>query len=180
MRLASSSVPDRRKEPLLLPPNTSQRHTPAFQVSLPGISAGCGSFTGHMNIRLRLWSRPWQLAGRRISSFWRTVKQPMNAPGTFPPSAAFVGPRPNSCAKLRRERMTRRPKTIRTRNSHSTLRTSCAILRKIPLRRRSPAMPQPRIHNAMELEALVQQMGFLPFFFYAIPNFSIEEFTPSR
>ena len=41
-------------------------------------------------------------------------------------------------------------------------------------------MPQPRIHNAMELEALVQQMGFLPFFFYAIPNFSIEEFTPSR
>lgn len=41
-------------------------------------------------------------------------------------------------------------------------------------------MPQPRIHNAMELEALVQQTGFLPFFSYAIPNFSIEEFTPSR
>ena len=41
-------------------------------------------------------------------------------------------------------------------------------------------MPQPRIHNAMELEALVQQMGFLPFFSCAIPNFSIEEFTPSR
>lgn len=41
-------------------------------------------------------------------------------------------------------------------------------------------MPQPRIHNAMELEVLVQQMGFLPFFSCAIPNFSIEEFTPSR
>ena len=41
-------------------------------------------------------------------------------------------------------------------------------------------MPQPRIHNAMELEALVQQMGFLPFFSCAIPNFSIEAFTPSR
>lgn len=41
-------------------------------------------------------------------------------------------------------------------------------------------MPQPKIHNAMELEALVQQMGFLPFFSCAIPNFSIKEFTPSR
>ena len=41
-------------------------------------------------------------------------------------------------------------------------------------------MPQPRIHNAMELGALVQQMGFLPFFSCAIPNFSIEVFTPSR
>ena len=41
-------------------------------------------------------------------------------------------------------------------------------------------MPQPRIHNAIELEALVQQMGFLPFFTCAVPNFSIEEFTPSR
>lgn len=41
-------------------------------------------------------------------------------------------------------------------------------------------MPQPRIHNAMELEALVQQIGFLPFFSCAIPNFSIEAFTPSR
>lgn len=41
-------------------------------------------------------------------------------------------------------------------------------------------MPYPRIHNAMELEALVQQIGFLPFFSCAIPNFSIEEFTPSR
>ena len=41
-------------------------------------------------------------------------------------------------------------------------------------------MPQPKIHNAIELETLVQQMGFLPFFACAIPNFSIEEFTPSR
>ena len=41
-------------------------------------------------------------------------------------------------------------------------------------------MPHPRIHNSMELEALVQQMGFLPFFSCAIPNFSIEAFTPSR
>ena len=41
-------------------------------------------------------------------------------------------------------------------------------------------MPQPKIHNAMELEALAQQMGFLPFFSCTIPNFSIEEFTPSR
>lgn len=41
-------------------------------------------------------------------------------------------------------------------------------------------MPKPRIHNAMELEALVQQMGFLPFFTCSVPNFSIEEFTPSR
>ena len=47
--------------------------------------------------------------------------------------------------------MTRRPKAIRMENSHSTLRTSCAIPRKIPLRGRSPGTPQPRIHNAMYL-----------------------------
>ena len=41
-------------------------------------------------------------------------------------------------------------------------------------------MSNPRIHNAMELEALVQQMGFLPFFACSVPHFSIEEFTPSR
>lgn len=38
----------------------------------------------------------------------------------------------------------------------------------------------PKITGAIELEALVQQMGFLPFFRCSIPNFSIEEFTPSR
>lgn len=37
-----------------------------------------------------------------------------------------------------------------------------------------------QLHNASELEALVQQMGFLPFFASAIPGFSIEDFTPSR
>lgn len=41
-------------------------------------------------------------------------------------------------------------------------------------------MLKPKITSAMELEALVQQMGFLPFFRCSIPNFSIEEFTPSR
>ncbi len=41
-------------------------------------------------------------------------------------------------------------------------------------------MPQSKIHNAMELEALVQQVGFLPFFACSVPHFSIEEFTPSR
>ncbi len=41
-------------------------------------------------------------------------------------------------------------------------------------------MPRPRIHNAMEPEALVQQMGFLPFSACSVPNFSIEEFTTSR
>ena len=41
-------------------------------------------------------------------------------------------------------------------------------------------MSRPMIHNAMELEFLVQQMGFLPFFACSIPNFSVEEFTPSR
>ena len=41
-------------------------------------------------------------------------------------------------------------------------------------------MPQPKIHNTIELETLVQQMGFLPFFSCGVPNFSIEEFTPSR
>ena len=41
-------------------------------------------------------------------------------------------------------------------------------------------MPQPEIHSTIELETLVRQMGFLPFFSYAISNFSIEEFTPSR
>ncbi|MDE6899418.1 MAG: hypothetical protein K2P16_09180 [Lawsonibacter sp.] len=41
-------------------------------------------------------------------------------------------------------------------------------------------MPKPKITSAMELEALVQQMGFLPFFPCSIPSFSIEEFTPSR
>lgn len=40
-------------------------------------------------------------------------------------------------------------------------------------------MPQPRITSVKELEALVQQMGFLPFFACAIPHFSVEEFTPS-
>lgn len=38
----------------------------------------------------------------------------------------------------------------------------------------------PQITNAMELEALVQQMGFLPFFACSVPSFSIGEFTPSR
>jgi len=38
----------------------------------------------------------------------------------------------------------------------------------------------PKITNAIELEALVQQMGFLPFFLCSVPNFSIEGFTPSR
>ncbi len=41
-------------------------------------------------------------------------------------------------------------------------------------------MLKPEITSAMELEALVQQMGFLPFFLCPLPNFSIEEFTPSR
>ena len=41
-------------------------------------------------------------------------------------------------------------------------------------------MPQFKIHNAAELEALMQQMGFLPPFACSIPNFSIEDFTPSR
>ena len=41
-------------------------------------------------------------------------------------------------------------------------------------------MPTLKIMSAMQLEALVQQMGFLPFFAYSIPNFSIEEYTPSR
>ena len=41
-------------------------------------------------------------------------------------------------------------------------------------------MSKPRIYNAIELEALVQQIGFLPFFACSVPNFSIEEFTPSR
>ncbi len=41
-------------------------------------------------------------------------------------------------------------------------------------------MPKPTLHSALELEVLVQQMGFLPFFPCFIPNFSIEEFTPSR
>ena len=41
-------------------------------------------------------------------------------------------------------------------------------------------MPKPKISSAMELEALVQQMGFLPFVPCSSPDFSIEEFTPSR
>lgn len=41
-------------------------------------------------------------------------------------------------------------------------------------------MPKPKITSAIELEALVQQMGFLPFFPCSIPSFSIEEFTPNR
>ena len=45
------------------------------------------------------------------------------------------------------------------------------------MRRRSAI---PKITNAIELETLVQQMGFLPFFTCSIPDFSIEEFTPSR
>ena len=41
-------------------------------------------------------------------------------------------------------------------------------------------MPKPKISSAMELEAPVQQMGFLPFFACAVPDFSREECTPSR
>lgn len=41
-------------------------------------------------------------------------------------------------------------------------------------------MPKPNITSAMELEAMVRQMGFLPFFPCSIPDFSIEAFTPSR
>lgn len=41
-------------------------------------------------------------------------------------------------------------------------------------------MFHPELHSAAELEALVQQMGFLPFFRCTIPQFSIEEFTPGR
>ena len=41
-------------------------------------------------------------------------------------------------------------------------------------------MLKPKITSAMELEALVQQTGFLPFFSCLIPIFSIEEFTPVR
>ena len=41
-------------------------------------------------------------------------------------------------------------------------------------------MLKPKITSAMELEALVLEMGFLPFFRCSISNFSIEEFTPSR
>ena len=36
-----------------------------------------------------------------------------------------------------------------------------------------------RITIAEELETLVQQMGFLPFFACSIPRFSVEEPTPS-
>ena len=38
-------------------------------------------------------------------------------------------------------------------------------------------MLHPEPHSAMDLEALVQQLGFLPFFRCTIPRFSIEEFT---
>ncbi len=41
-------------------------------------------------------------------------------------------------------------------------------------------MPQPWIHSAAELETLLQEIGFLPFFSCSVRNFSIEEFTPSR
>lgn len=41
-------------------------------------------------------------------------------------------------------------------------------------------MPQIEIHNAMELEALVLKMGFLPFFAHSISRFSIEDFTPRQ
>ncbi len=41
-------------------------------------------------------------------------------------------------------------------------------------------MPQSKIHSAAELEALVLEIGFLPFFSCPVRNFSIEEFTPSR
>lgn len=40
-------------------------------------------------------------------------------------------------------------------------------------------MLQPMIHSAAELETLVQEIGFLPFFSCTVRNFSIEEFTPS-
>ena len=41
-------------------------------------------------------------------------------------------------------------------------------------------MPQRVVRNAIELENLVQKIGFLPFFAHSIPRFSVEEFTPSR
>jgi hypothetical protein len=37
----------------------------------------------------------------------------------------------------------------------------------------------PKLHNAKELAALVQRIGFLPFFANEIPGFSVEECTPA-
>ena len=54
------------------------------------------------------------------------------------------------------------------------------MLKRKSKQKRFPVMLQPRIHNAIELEALVQQMSFLPFFACFVPKFSIEEFAPSR
>lgn len=50
--------------------------------------------------------------------------------------------------------------------------------RPIYFMQRLSIMLQHIIHNAAELEELVQQMGFLPFFAHIITQFSIEEFTP--
>lgn len=41
-------------------------------------------------------------------------------------------------------------------------------------------MSNPTIHNANELEALALERGLLPFFACGIPDFSIEDFTPSQ
>jgi hypothetical protein len=39
---------------------------------------------------------------------------------------------------------------------------------------------QKEIHSPEQLEHLIQEMGFLPFFYCGIPNFSVGEFTPSE
>jgi hypothetical protein len=41
-------------------------------------------------------------------------------------------------------------------------------------------MTDHQIHNADELETLVQRMGLLPFFACGVPGFSVEEFTPGQ
>lgn len=41
-------------------------------------------------------------------------------------------------------------------------------------------MLKPTIHNASELETLTLERGLLPFFACGIPDFSIEDFTPSH
>ena len=41
-------------------------------------------------------------------------------------------------------------------------------------------MLRPKIHNAMELEALVRWIDFLPVFVCSVGNLSVEKFTLGR
>ena len=96
MKSAGLSATGRRKAPLSPPPSTLPAPTLTSPASLQGISAGCGSFTGRMQIHRKPGRKPCLSAGLKMPSFWRTAQQLKAEPGTLPLFAVFIGPKRNS------------------------------------------------------------------------------------